>query len=143
MAAACFFGLMLHQPKSTLLFSSLIGLLGYLVFQLAGGGLFAYFVSGLVVGNLCELVARVAERTATLFLISSIIPTVPGLGLYRSMMALSENRLDLALRTGLDTIGGIGAIALALTLAAMIFSIFFPRGKPKTEGVKHECTDHK
>lgn len=127
MAAACTFGLMLHQPKGTLVFTALIGLLGYLVFQLVGEGLLGFFVSGLLVGILCEVVARVVQRTTTLFLISSIIPTVPGLGLYRTMMALTDNQIDLALKTGLETLAGIGAIAVALTIAAMFFSLFRPR----------------
>lgn len=122
MAAATFFGLLLRQPKKTLIFSALIGFLGYAVFQLAGGDLLAFFLTGLVVGTLSELAARVVERTATLFLISSIIPTVPGLGLYRTMMALSENNLELAGKIGFETLAGIGAIALALTVAAVIFS---------------------
>lgn len=126
MAATCFFGLLLHQPKSTLVFTALIGWLGYEIYLLAGSGLLAFFVSGVFVGILCELVARKVRRTTTLFLISSIIPTVPGLGLYRTMMALSEKKIDLALKTGLDTIGGIGALALALTLTTLIFSIIRP-----------------
>lgn len=129
MAAACFFGLMLRQPRVTLVFTALIGLLGYLVFQLVGQGLLGFFVSGLVVGILCELAARAVERTTTLFLISSIIPVVPGLGLYRTMMALVENQFELALKIGLDTLGGIGAIALALTLAAMVFGVLRPKKK--------------
>ena len=121
MAAACFFGMMLRQPRSTLIFTALIGLLGYAVFQLTGSGLLGFFLSGLVVGILCELTARIAQRTTTLFLISSIIPIVPGLGLYRSMMALSEKNLEAALRIGLETLAGIFAIALALTIATSLF----------------------
>lgn len=126
MAATCYFGLLLHQPKSTLVFTALIGWLGYEIYLLAGSGLLAFFVSGLFVGLLCEIVARKVRRTTTLFLISSIIPTVPGLGLYRTMMAISENKLDMALKIGLDTIGGIGALALALTLTTLVFSIIRP-----------------
>ena len=126
MAATCFFGLLLHQPKSTLVFTALIGWLGYEIYLLAGSGLLAFFVSGLFVGILCELVARRVRRTTTLFLISSIIPTVPGLGLYRTMMAISENKLDLALKIGLDTLGGIGALALAVTMSTLIFSLIRP-----------------
>ncbi len=91
---------------------------------------------------LCELVARVAQRTTTLFLISSIIPTVPGLGLYRTMMALSENNFNLALKTGLDTLAGIGAIALALTLATVIFSLIRPSKPASNKGENHANTHH-
>ncbi len=133
MAAACFFGLILHQPKSTLHFTALIGLLGYAVFTLTGGGLLAYFLSGLTVGVLCELTARMAQRTTTLFLISAIIPLVPGLGLYRSMMALSEQDYRSALAIGIETLAGIGAIALALTVATALFSSFRPIDEKNTQ----------
>ncbi|NLM86419.1 MAG: threonine/serine exporter [Clostridiales bacterium] len=129
MAAATCFGLLLRQPKNTLFFSAIIGFLGYAVFQLAGEDLLAFFLTGLVVGILSELAARAVERTATLFLISSIIPTVPGLGLYRTMMALSENNLELATKIGFETLAGIGAIALALTVAAVFFSTIHVRAR--------------
>lgn len=121
MAAACCFGGLLRQPKSTLIFTALIGLLGYVVFHLLNASLLAYFLSGLLVGFLCELTARIVRRTTTLFLISSIIPTVPGLGLYRTMMALADNNMEQALSIGLDTLAGIGAIALAITIASVLF----------------------
>lgn len=127
MAAACFFGKLLRQPTSTLVYTALIGLLGYAVFHLSGGGLMSFFLSGLLVGMLCELTARLVQRTTTLFLISSIIPTVPGLGLYRTMMALSQNDLAAAGSIGLETLAGIGAIALALTIAAVLFGSVRPR----------------
>ena len=126
MAAACFFGMILRQPKSTLIYTAVIGLVGYVIFILMQGTLLAFFVSGLVVGILCELAARRTKKATTLFLISSIIPTVPGLGLYRSMMALSENNLELSLQIGVETLAGIGAIALALTIATAIFGCIRP-----------------
>ena len=126
MAAACFFGMLLRQPKSTLVYTAVIGLIGFVVFIVMGGSLLAFFVSSLLVGILCELAARMAKKATTLFLISSIIPTVPGLGLYRSMMALSENNLELALSIGVDTLAGIGAIALALTIATALFGCIRP-----------------
>ena len=132
MGAACFFGILLRQPKNTLVYTAIIGLAGYLVFLLLGQGLLAFFFSGLLVGILCELTARMIKRTTTLLLISSIIPTVPGLGLFRSMMALSENNMDLALSIGVETLAGIGAIALSLTIATAIFSCFRPACRPNS-----------
>lgn len=129
MGAACFFGMLLRQPKNTLLYTAVIGLAGYLVYLLFGQGLLAFFLSGLLVGILCELTARMIKRTTTLLLISSIIPTVPGLGLYRSMMALSENNMDLALSIGVETLAGIGAIALSLTIATAFFNCIRPAGR--------------
>lgn len=131
MAAATFFGALLRQPKKTLVYTALIGLLGYVVYLLLGMGILAFFVSGLLVGLLCELTARIVKHATTLFLISSIIPTVPGLGLYRAMMALSQGDMDGALSTGVATLAGIGAIALSLTIATALFNSI--KTKPKKE----------
>ena len=42
------------------------------------------------------------------------------------MMALSENNLEKALSIGVATLAGIGAIALALTIATAIFGSIRP-----------------
>lgn len=145
MAAASFFGILLYQPKSTLVFTALIGLLGYAVFTLMGGGLLAFFVSGLTIGILCEITARIAQRTTTLFLISALIPIVPGLGLYRSMIALSQNDYSLALKVRGETLAGILAIALSLTFATVLFNSLRPKKYPglHTMRRKYASTDNK
>lgn len=126
MAAAACFGTLLRQPKGTLLYTAVIGMVGYVVFQLVGD-LPGFFISGLCVGLLCEMAARLARKTTTLFLISSIIPTVPGLGMYRSMMALSQHNQEAALSIALSTVAGIGAIALALTISTAFFGFITSR----------------
>lgn len=120
--ASAAFGWLLAQPKRTMLYTSLIGLNGYVIFLLMGQTAMAYFVSSLVVGLLCELTARVLRMATTLFLVSAIIPLVPGLGLYRTMMYLAQEDFSMAVTTGVDTLTGIGAIALSLTIATAIFS---------------------
>lgn len=131
MAATVFFALYLEQPKNTLFLSALISGFGYVVFILMGKeGMGAFFFSGLAVGVLCEITARLKKMTTTLYLVSGIIPLVPGLGLYRSMYFIAEKNYDMAGRTAVDALGGIGAIALAITLSAVIFSnIRFNRKK--------------
>lgn len=119
--AGVFFALLLRQPKRTLVFTALIGLNGYLAFQLMGQTMLAYFVSALLIGLLCEITARIQRMATTLFLISAIIPLVPGLGLYRTMTFIARHDYSRALATGLETLAGIGAIALALTLATALF----------------------
>ena len=143
MAAACFFGMLLRQPKSTLVYTAVIGLIGFVVFIVMGGSLLAFFVSGLLVGILCEITARVKKKTTTLFLVSSIIPLVPGLGLYRFAILLAQEEYYSALRTAVDTLGGIGAIALAITLSTMLFSNMHFYQKPSAKGDLDASSDHK
>lgn len=130
MFASAAFGWLLAQPRRTMVYTSLIGVNGYVIFLLMGQNAMAYFVSSLVVGLLCELTARVTRMATTLFLVSAIIPLVPGLGLYRTMMYLAEEDFSMALSTGVETVTGIGAIALSLTIATMIFSNIRVHVKP-------------
>lgn len=122
MCASASFGVLLRQPRATLPYTALIGLNGYLIFLLLEQSALAYFLASLAVGLLCELTARIKERAVTLFLVSAIIPLVPGLGLYRTMMFLASQDYAMALTTGMDTLVGFGAIALSLTIATTIFS---------------------
>ena len=122
MFASAAFGWLLRQPKRTMVFTSLIGVNGYVIFLLMGQTAMAYFVASLAVGLLCELTARVTRMATTLFLVSAIIPLVPGLGLYRTIMYIAEDNFVMALSTGVETVTGIGAIALSLTIATTIFS---------------------
>lgn len=124
------FGFLIQQPKNTLLLSSLIALNGYICFILLGKDFKAYFLSGLLIGLLSEGAARLLKMTTTIFLISSIIPLVPGFGLYRSAMLMAERQYSLAGASISDTLGGICAIALALTIAAMLFGNIRPLTRP-------------
>ena len=48
--ASTFFGALLRQPKDTLIYTSLIGLNGYLLYLLLNKTAFAFFAAALVVG---------------------------------------------------------------------------------------------
>lgn len=130
MFASAFFGELLRQPRKTMLFTSLIGLNGYIIYLLMNKTAMAFFVAALVVGLLCELAARIMCMATTLFLVSAIIPLVPGLGLYRTMMFIAGDNFSMALTTGIETLTGIGAIALSITIANVIFSNIFIPLKP-------------
>lgn len=132
MFASAAFGWLLRQPRQTMVYTSLIGVNGYVIYLLMDQTAMAYFVAALAVGFLCELTARITQMATTLFLVSAIIPLVPGLGLYRAMMYISQEDFQRALSTGVETVTGIGAIALALTLATTFFSNIRIPVKPDT-----------
>ncbi|NLC33591.1 MAG: threonine/serine exporter [Clostridiales bacterium] len=122
MFASAFFGELLHQPRKTMVYTSLIGLNGYVIYLLINKTAMAFFIAALAVGLLCELTARIMRMATTLFLVSALIPLVPGLGLYRTMMFIAQSDYSMALTTGIETLTGIGAIALSITISNVIFS---------------------
>lgn len=120
--ATMFFSILLNQPPKTMVFSGLIGTAGYVVFVLLSQTTMAYFFGTLIIAILCEIAARLLKKTSTLFLISALIPIVPGIGLYRTMRYLVENNMSMAAQVGSETLMGVCAIALAITVSSIIFS---------------------
>ena len=122
--AAASFSVLLHQPRSTIPVSSLIGTAGYALFLVIGSTTMGYFLASLLIGVLCEICARVMKRAATLFVTGAIIPLVPGVGLYNTMLSVVEGDYAHAVNTGAGTLLGICGIALAITLSSVLFSAF-------------------
>ncbi len=123
---ACFFAtimfaILLHQPKNTLLLSGIIATSGYVLFYFLQQTTLAYFISTLMIGIICEITARIKKKAATLFITSCIIPLVPGFGLYQTMRYVVDAEYSLAATTGIATLLGICAMALALTLSSILF----------------------
>lgn len=120
LAAYCF-AFLLNQPRKTIWVSALIAPAGYAVFLLAGKTALAYFLATMVISVLCEGCARLLKKTVTLFLTSALVPLVPGVGLYRTMRFIVEGDYGQAVSTGVETLMGIFAIALAITFTSILF----------------------
>lgn len=129
-AAAFFCALLLNQPKKTMPLSSLIAGLGYGFFLLLGQSALGYFFATLFIGIACEVCARLTKKISTLFITSALIPLVPGVGLYRTMRYLVEGEYTMAASCGAETLMGICAIALGVTISSILFANF--RRKEKT-----------
>lgn len=129
-AAACF-SVLLHQPRRTIPVSSLIAVAGYAVFLLLGKTTLAYFGAALLIGVCCEICARVMKRTATLFVTGAIVPLVPGIGLYNTMLYVVEGDYGNAVTTGTATLLGLCGIALAITMSSVLANAFHLRKKEK------------
>lgn len=139
---ACFFAtilfaVLLNQPPRSLIFSGIIGTLGYGVFILLNQTTLAYFAATLVIGIACEITARMRKMASTLFITSALIPIVPGIGLYRTMLYIAQENFSMAGKVGAETILGICAIALAITISTIIFANFHK--KPGREKRASTC----
>ncbi len=119
--ATLFFAMLFNQPPRFILVSALVGTAGYTVFVLLRQSTLAYFFSALAIGIASEILARLLKSTATQLITCSMIPIIPGLGLYRTVRFLTENEYSMAAHTGIETVLGICAIALALTFSTLLF----------------------
>ncbi len=120
--AAFFFALLLNQPRKTMLFSAPFAGLGYGIFLLLGQSTLGYFCATLFIGVACEICARLMKKISTLFITSALIPLVPGVGLYRTMRYLVQGEYHMAISCGTDTLMGICAIALGITISSVLFA---------------------
>ena len=130
--AAASFSVLLHQPWRTIPVSSLIATAGYALYLLMGKTTLSYFGATLVIGICCEICARMMKRTATLFVTAAIIPLVPGIGLYNTMLFMVEGNYGMAVQTGTATVLALCGIALAITMSSVLVGAFHLRKKEKS-----------
>lgn len=128
------FSILFHVPKKLLFWASVVGGLGYFIYDycisFGHGKVIACFIGSYLIGLLGDILARLFRETATVFVIPGIIPLVPGAGMYYTMLATVNGDLSLAARTGTETILVAGAIAVALLVEGSItnmFVLFFKR----------------
>jgi uncharacterized membrane protein YjjB (DUF3815 family) len=123
--ASFFYALIMNAPKKTLVHSSVIASLGYLIYIVCvnNGNLKLGFLLGTAfITFLGELYARKFKMPATIFIFPGIIPIVPGLGLYETMYEFVQNDISAALEVGVNTLVNIGAMAIAMAMVSLIVS---------------------
>jgi len=92
-----------------------------------GSEAFAAFMSALAAGVYSELVGWFRKRPATVYMIASIIPLVPGGGMYYTVLASLEGESLNAVELGLATMMTAFALAAGLAVANALGRHLFPR----------------
>lgn len=84
----------------------------------AGGGseMLSCFVSALLVSAFALICARLLKKPATVFLLPSLIPLIPGGSLYEAISRLMQQDLNGFLTAGGHTLGVIGSLAAGIFL---------------------------
>lgn len=115
-------------PRKYLIYSGLVGAVGwlvYLVIKNAGWSeVISMFFAAMMVSLISHSFARILKAPVTLFLISGILPLVPGVGMYRIVYNLITNNTGLVSYYFRETILVAGMIALAIFIMDTIFRIF-------------------
>lgn len=118
------FAIFLNAPKSTLLSSGFVGGLGWSVFyylvKLSGNDILANFIAALLVSYISEILARKLRQPAIIFIIPGIIPLVPGLGMYNTMLYLVQHDYNQAIAKGADVLFVGGAISLGILVVTSL-----------------------
>ena len=128
-AATWGFSVLLHAPRRSWLFASLIGgvsfTLYWLLVYLGAPDPASVFASAFAGSLLAQLCARRLRMIATIFVTLSIVPMVPGLGLYRCMALLGQGQSSAGAQTGVSAMVTIMMIALGIGVGSFLFRCVF------------------
>ena len=133
------FAVLLNAPKRAWIPASVIGALSFVLywvlFELGLPEPFAIFMGAAIGSLLAQLYARRMRMIATIFLTLSIVPMVPGLGLYRCMELLGQGQSGLGAQTGIAAMITIVMIALGIGMGNYLSRLFAPHKH-------HEAAQH-
>lgn len=121
------FSMLFGLRSSKLLFSALGGALTwgvYLISVYMGAIEPMAYALGAAAGALyAEIMARIKKTPVTVFVITSVIPLVPGGALYYAMVGLlQDDRAEFVAR-GLYALAASGALALGIFIANVLFRV--------------------
>lgn len=118
------FGVLFNLKGKKLVSASIGGVIGwiiYIFFKNSGhseSG--SFFLASIGITIYSEIIARILKTPVTSTLIASLIPLVPGSGIYFTMSYFVENRIEEATQRGIDTL----SVTIAITLGIVIVSTF-------------------
>lgn len=119
-----FYAMTMNAPKNTLVYSSAIAALGYLIYEyctMLNKPMLGFLLGTSLVATLGEILARKLKLPATIFIFPGVIPIVPGFGLYETVLAFVQDDVYLALEKGATTILSIACMAIAMALVSIFF----------------------
>ena len=125
---ACFGFSLTYNVRSKMLFFAPLGAgLSWLVYRCTGflgGDLVQYFLGAVALSIYAEAMARVEKVPVTVVMLISLLPLVPGGGIYYTMEHCIRGDADLFLSTGIHTLAIAGTLALGILLVSTIVRLW-------------------
>lgn len=127
---SCGFALLYNIRGRRFSFAALGGLISWSSFLALSlfieNDILCYFIVAILVSLYAEIMARVLKTPTTTFIMTSLIPLVPGSSLYYTMTHAFSGNFDGFIEKGLQTLGLAGALAAGI-IAVAGMSNFFKR----------------
>ena len=127
------FALLFHTPRKCLLTAALGGLVSWAVYLLTMHGGYGYMIACLLAGIAAalwsEILARLQKKPVTVFLISAVIPLIPGQAMYRTMSSLVTGDLETAWSQGVVMVLSMLFIAAGTSLVSAVSVLFTRRSQ--------------
>ncbi|MBQ7779441.1 MAG: threonine/serine exporter family protein [Clostridia bacterium] len=129
--ATIFYCIIMQLPKKALWISSLSSALTYIVYRVIFLSISSEYVGYLAASCFAalsaEILARACKMPATIFIFPAVIPLVPGLGLYRTMLCLVRSDMSGFASEGTKTLIISGIIAVTVAVVNAFFRSILKR----------------
>ena len=119
--------LLFNLRGKIIVFSALGGAAGWFTFELltfVSSDLLQYFFAAVFISIYSEILARLHKVPATIYLTVSLIPMVPGAGIYQAMRACISGDQTRFVQVGLHTLAIAGVLALGILLISTLFFLW-------------------
>ena len=118
------FAILFNIRGKKLIMVALGGLLAWsfylAIYHLSGSEMLGYFISAALISVFSELMARLLKTPTTAFIITSLVPLIPGGSLYKTMRFAFSGNLSSFSQTGLQTVELAAALALGIIVSSAI-----------------------
>ena len=122
-------------PKRYLLLTGVTGAVGWFVqltmTELLENQVFVAFLAAFSVAIVSQIFARISKAPVTLYLVTGILPLVPGIGMYRTVYYLLQGNNKETSHYFAYTLQVAGMIALAIFVVDSFFKVVFQRQKKR------------
>ena len=124
------FSILTNIRGKNLIFASLGGGITWLIYLFTSSHLhiantFSFFVASVFAAAYSEIMARVLRAPVTTFVISAMIPLVPGSGMYYTMLESVQGNVNGSLSLGIQTLTIAGTIAVGVFFVSSIAKALF------------------
>lgn len=128
------FSIFFNSPRKSLIPAGVIGGIGWniyiILFDFSGNSILSNFFAATLISLLSEILARKMKYPAIIFVIPGILPLIPGLGLYNTMLYLVEGNYTNAVSAGADALFVSASIAVGvLLITSLVRTYYIIRGK--------------
>lgn len=138
------FGVLFNVRDKNLFFAALGGAVGWffysLTLNLSDSNILAMLIASISISIYAEIFSRVLKNPVTLFLVCSLIPLVPGSGMYYTVFEAVEGNVFGSLNNGIETLSLAGVIAVGIilvsTLSRLMQKLKIRRNQRKLENVE-------
>ena len=109
--ATCGFSIFFNAPKKLLLPSSVVGGVGWIIYLVMSvhfdNPLVYAFTAAIFIAVSSEIFARLLKQPAIVIIIPGILPLVPGISLYNTVLYTIQKKYELAASTGTRAISSV------------------------------------